>query len=93
VTAGAEPPDMRRRNFQIMVGRLADEFRAWRRDAPDRVERLSPYSTESTPRMGDMTDEQIEHYARRISEHDAERSINMSNDALGRAKRRANEAA
>jgi hypothetical protein len=91
--AGHEDGGLRRRNMIKATHELAGVFRMWRRDDPTRRERLSPYSTESTPPLGEMTDEEIEHWARQVSARDAERSINMSNEAIARAKAKAGEAA
>lgn len=86
-----------------MVHEMSCLFRQWRdgldkhgHPAPayrDKRERLSPYTSETTPRMGDMTDEQIEHYAREICRRDMERTINRRRESMARAKRRAGEAA
>lgn len=99
---GHEDPGLRRRNYQRASAELAKVFRMWRdgrnaEGAPvpanrDRREKV-PNSTSTTPRMGDMSDSEIDYWARRISAADAEVSINQTNDALGRAKRRAGEAA
>lgn len=92
MAAGREPEGMRRRNYGFLVSKLAEQYRQWRREDPTRRERLSPYSTESTPPLGELDDERIEYYARQVSQRDAERSINMTNEALDRAKHRAGEA-
>lgn len=81
----------RRANYHYMAAKLAEQFRAWRREAPNRRENV-PGTTTDTPRMGDMDDSQIDYWARRISAADAERSINMSNEAVGRSKARSGEA-
>lgn len=93
MAAGSEDPDMRRRNFVRMHHEMIKQFKAWRTDAPGRREPLSPYSTRTTPRMGDMTDEEIDRYAREICSFDAERSINQRNEAIKRSKKRMGEAA
>lgn len=97
----AEDPGLRRRNYHFLTHQLAKQFRAWRDGyddkgpcGPMRDRRESvPNSTETTPRMGDMDDEQIDFWARRISAADAEQAINMSNEAERRAKIRAGEGA
>lgn len=88
-----------------MVHEMSSLFRQWRdgldkngQPAPSnrrRRERLSPYTGETTPPMGDMNDEQIERYAREICRRDMERTINRLSEqqAVQRAKRRAGEAA
>lgn len=93
---------MRRRNYHHSVAELAKLFRMWRDGRaddgrpipPNRDKRMDvPNATTRTPRMGDMTDEQIDYWARRISAADAEVSINQTNEALRRAKQRTGEAA
>lgn len=89
--AGHEDPGMRRRNYQHCAHHLAETFRGWRRNRPTHREPV-PNSTLSTPPMGEMDDDEIDHWARRISAADAEISINQTNEGLKRAKARAGEA-
>lgn len=89
--AGHEDPGMRRRNYHFACHHLAETFRGWRRARPTHREPV-PNSTLSTPPMGEMDDDQIDLWARRISAADAEISINQTNEGLQRAKARAGEA-
>lgn len=89
--AGHEDPGMRRRNYHYACHHLAATFREWRRTRPTHREPV-PNSTLSTPPMGEMDDDAIDHWARRISAADAEVSINQTNEALARTKVRAGEA-
>lgn len=94
-----------RRVYQRVVHEMKAMFRRWRdgvdehgHPAPsgrDIRHEVSPYSTARTPRMGDMSDDEIDYWAREICRRDMERTINMRNEqqAVARAKRRAGEAA
>ncbi len=92
MSATVEPAGMRRRNYQNMVDRMHRQFLAWRTTMPDYRMKV-PNSTETTPRMGDMDYLTSLRWAHRVSAADAEASINKSNEAMGRAKLRAGEAA
>lgn len=101
MAVGIEDPSMRRRNYHHSVAELIKLFRSWRNGYDehgpcpanrDRREHV-PNTTTSTPRMGDMTDNEIDYWARRIAAADAEVSINQTNESIGRGKLRAGEAA
>lgn len=101
MTAGKEDPSLRRRNYHHSIHELQQLLRSLRDGYdsngpcpanPDY--RLDvPNSTTRTPRVGDMSDSEIDSWARRVAAADAEVSVRQSNEALGRAKQRAGEAA
>lgn len=88
-----EPQNLRRRNYHNMCNRLHKQFLEWR-DSKPRYVMPVPNSTQSTPRMGDLDYTSALRWARRVTQADAEQSINMSNEqnAVARSKRRAGEA-
>ncbi len=91
MSAVVEPVNMRRRNYHNMVDRLRNQMIDWRTSMPDyRMD--VPNSSAKTPRMGDMDPATALRWAERVSQADAESSINKSNESAGRAKGRAGEA-
>ena len=99
--AGHEDPSLRRRNYHHGIDELSKLLRSLRDgyDARGPCPQNTDYrihvpnSTETSPRVGDMNDEQIAAWARRVSAADAEVSINQTNEALGRARARNGEGA
>lgn len=103
VTAGKEDPSLRRRNYHHSIHELQKLMRSLRdgydasgpcRANPDyRLDVPNTFGLVKTPRVGDMNEGEIDYWARRVAAADAEVSINQTNEALGRAKQRAGEAA
>jgi hypothetical protein len=83
-----EPQDLRRRNYHNLASRLHGQMLKWRDEKP-RYRIPVPNATTETPPMGELDYSSAWAWAYRITAADAEVSINMSNEAAGRAKQRA----